>query len=145
MRGKEQNLLLDSGLPIFFRIDNWDELDLDLPANRNGQSVRTWARSLTVMQKEAIVVNVRSGKAWRLASDEGPYLDGHDTAPCPLAFLTTGMVASYMNEILALARQRRIKINDISLLQDNFYTMEGSAVRGTMVGGALPVELEVRS
>ena len=144
MPGKEQNLLLDSGLPIFFRIDNWEGLDLGLPANRHGQSVRTWVRSLTVMQKEAIVVNVRSGKAWRLASDEGPYLDGHDTAPCPLAFLTTGMVASYMNEILALARQRRIKTNDLSLVQDNFYTMEGSALRGTMVGSALPVELEVR-
>lgn len=144
MPGKERNLLLESGLPIFFGIDNFEALDLNLPANRHGQSIRTWARSLTVMQKEAIVVSTRSGKAWRLTSDEGPYLDGHDTAPCPLSFLTTGMVASYMNEILALAKYRDIKVNDLTLVQDNFYTMEGSAVRGTMVGGALPVELEVR-
>ena len=143
MPAREQNLLLESGLPIFFEIDNFDELGLALPPNRHGQSVRTWARSLTVMQKEAIVVSERSGKAWRLASDEGPYLDGHDTAPCPLSFLTTGMVASYMNEIQALAKQRDIKLDDITLVQDNFYTMEGSAVKGTMVGGALPVELEV--
>lgn len=54
------------------------------------------------------------------------------------------MVASYMNEIQALAKQRDIRINDITLVQDNFYTMEGSALRGTMVGGALPVDLEVR-
>ncbi len=44
------------------------------------------------MQKEAIVVSASSGKAWRLASDEGPYLDGYDSAPCPLSFLTTGLV-----------------------------------------------------
>ena len=144
MPAKEKNLLLESGLPIFFDIGNWDELELNQPADRRGQSVRTWARSLTVMQKEAIVLSTRSGKAWRLASDEGPYLDGHDSAPCPLSFLTTGMVASYMNEIVALAAQRNITIKDISLVQDNFYTMEGSALRGTMVGGALPVELEVR-
>ncbi|NIO43025.1 MAG: OsmC family peroxiredoxin, partial [Burkholderiales bacterium] len=43
-----------------------------------------------------------------------------------------------MNEILALAAQRDITINNITLVQDNFYTMEGSALRGTMVGGALP-------
>jgi hypothetical protein len=96
------------------------------------------------MQKEAIVASARSGKAWRLASDEGPYLDGHDAAPCPLSFLTTGMVSSYMNEILALATQRGIAVRDIVLIQDNYYTMEGSALDGSMVGGALPVELEVR-
>ena len=144
MPGKEEDLLLASGLPIFFEIGNWAELGLAAPDNRHGQSVRTWARSLTVMQKEAIVVSARSGKAWRLASDEGPYLDGHDTAPCPLSLLTTGMVASYMNEILALAKQRDISINDITLVQDNFYTMEGSLIKGTMVGGALPVDLEVQ-
>ena len=96
------------------------------------------------MQKEAIVLSLRSGMAWRLASDEGPYLDGHDAAPCPLSFLTTGMVASYMNEIQASASQRDIAIRDIVLVQDNFYTMEGSALRGTMVGGALPVDLELQ-
>lgn len=144
MTSIERDLLLESGLPIFFKIGNWRELGLALPRNRHGQTVRTWARSLTVMQKEAIVVSARSGKGWRLASDEGPYLDGFDTAPCPLSFLTTGMVSSYMTEIRALANQRDIAINDIALVQDNFYTMEGSALKGTMVGGALPVELEVR-
>ena len=140
----DQNLLQRSGLPTFFRIENVDELGLGLPENRHGQSIRVWARSLTVMQKEAIVASVRSGAAWRLASDEGPYLDGCDAAPCPLSFLTIGMVSSYMNEILALAGQRGVTINDLVLVQDNFYTMEGSALRGTMMGGALPVELEVQ-
>ena len=139
-----EDLLQRSGLPTFFEIENLGEIGLALPENRHGQSVRVWARSLTVMQKEAIVASVGSGAVWRLASDEGPYLDGFDAAPCPLAFLSTGMVSSYMNEILALADQRGVTIGDLVLVQDNFYTMEGSALRGTMVGGALPVELEVK-
>ena len=136
--------LNDSGLPIFFAIGNAAELDLPLPANRHGQSIRVWARSLTEMQKEAIVLSVQSGAAWRLASDEGPYLNGFDAAPCPLSFLTTGMVAAYMNELLALADRRGLAVNDVTLVQDNFYSMEGSALEGTMTGGALPAELEVR-
>ena len=139
-----ENLLRSCGLPTFFEIENFDQLGLTLPENRHGQSVRVWARSLTVMQKEAIVASVRTGTVWRLASDEGPYLDGFDAAPCPLSFLSTGMVASYMNEILALADHWGVAIRDLVLVQDNFYTMEGSALRGTMVGGALPVELEVQ-
>ena len=140
----DEDLLRRGDTPLFFRVANAGDLGLSLPENRHGQSVRVWARSLTLMQKEAIVASERSGAVWRLASDEGPYLDGFDAAPCPLAFMTTGMVSSYMNEILALARQRDIPIRDLTLVQDNFYTMEGSALRGTMVGGALPVTLEVR-
>lgn len=143
MTAEDDNFLEQSGHPNFFEIGNFGALGLALPQNRHGQTVRVWARSLTVMQKEAIVVSTRSGKAWRLTSDEGPYLDGHDFAPCPLSFLTTGMVASYMTEILALARQRDIDIRDVVLTQDNYYTMEGSAIQGTMTGGALPVDLAV--
>ena len=142
-RGRE-NPLLRSGLPIFFRIESANGLGLALPENRHGQSVRVWARSLTTMQKEAIVVSLGSGAAWRLASDEGPYLDGLDAAPCPLAFMTTGMVSSYMHEILARAEGRDITMRNLVLVQDNFYTMVGSALRGTMTGGALPVALDVR-
>lgn len=144
MTARLANRLLDSGLPIFFAAGSPEDLGLRLPADRHGQSIRVWARSLSVMQKEAIVASVRSGRAWRLASDEGPYLDGADSAPCPLSFMSTGMVASYMNEILALARQRAVPIRDLSLVQDNYYTMEGSALRGTMTGGALPVSLDAR-
>jgi len=140
----ESNMLEESGLPIFFEVTHTGGNGLPLPENPRGQSVRVWARSLSVMQKEAIVLSALTGKSWRLASDEGPYLDGFDAAPCPLAFLTTGMVSSYMNEILALAVQRGIAVHDLVLVQDNYYSMEGSALRGTMTGGALPVDLEVK-
>ncbi len=84
-----------------------------------------------------------TGDVWRLVSDEGPYLNGHDAAPCPLAFLSTGMVASFMNEILALAKLRNVEIRKLKLIQDNFYTMKGSMPKRTMVGGAENIELQV--
>jgi uncharacterized OsmC-like protein len=138
------NPLKDSGKPLFFRVENSDEIGFSAPEIRKGEAVRLAIRSLSAMQKEALVASARSGAVWRLASDEGAYLDGQDGAPCPLAFFTTGMIASTMNEILALAEQRHIAIDDIRLVQDNYYTMQGSALKGTMVGGARNVELEAQ-
>ena len=135
--------LSDDGLPVFFKVSDASNRGFSPAMNRHGQSVRTWARSLSVMQKEALVLSSATGTAWRLASDEGPYLEGFDAAPCPLAFFTTGMVASTMNELMRLAAARRLQLGDVELVQDNFYTMAGSALRGTMTGGALPVELTV--
>ncbi len=127
--------------PLFFEIADPKKLGLTPPPNRQGEAVRTWVRSLTVMQKEALVVSFRTGRAWRLASDEGAYLMGHDAAPCPLSFFTVGMISSFMDELQALAKIRGVDISDARLTQSNYYTMTGSALRGTMRGGALPVEL----
>ncbi len=130
-------------MPLSFEVVNPEQVGITPPENRSGDSLRTWVRSLSVFQKEALVASSRTGLVWRLSSDEGPYLDGHDEASCPLSFLTVGMVASYMNEITALAKQENIAINKLRLIQDNYYTMEGSMRQRTMVGGALPVELTV--
>ena len=120
------NILVESDTPLFFELVNAADVGIAPPAPRMGDSLRTWVRSLSVFQKEALVASSRTGKVWRLASDEGPYLDGHDAAPCPLAFLSVGMVASYMNEITALAKQQDVTIRALKLTQDNYYTMTGS-------------------
>lgn len=138
------NILGRSKKPLFFRAGSGASIGIEAPSNRRGEAIRTFARSLSVMQKEALVVSRRTGIVWRLASDEGAYLDGDDEAPCPLSFLTTGMVASYMEEVLALAKARGIAIEGIRLIQDNYYTMRGSALKGTMIGGAKDVELEAQ-
>ncbi len=132
--------------PTFFKLADPGALGLAPPDIRQGrgEAVRVFARTLSGMQKEALIASARTGAVWRLASDEGAYLAGFDAAPCPLSFLTTGMVSSYLNEILALAKQRGIRIDDIRLIQDNFYTMKGSALRGTMTGGARDIELEAQ-
>lgn len=129
--------------PPFFPIGNATEIGLEAPPDRLGQPVRTWVRALAGMQKEALVINGATGRAWRLTSDEGPYLAGHDQAPCPLCTFATGMVSSYMNEIMALAEAKGIEIEDVVLTLGNHYSMEGSALKGTMLGGATSPELEV--
>ncbi len=138
-----ENIIAASGLSPFFKVANAGATGLVAPDIRRGDAVRTWVRSLSGFQKEALVVSARSGAMWRLVSDEGAYLSGHDAAPCPLAFLTTGMISSYMNEITALAAQEGVTLNKLKLIQNNYYTMQGSMRQRTMVGGALPVELEV--
>ena len=138
-----ENIIADSGLSPFFQVANPQAVGLVPPALRRGDAVRAWVRSLSGFQKEALVVSARSGLMWRLVSDEGAYLSGHDAAPCPLAFLTTGMIASYMNEITALAAQQNVKLGKLRLVQNNYYTMKGSMRKRTMTGGALPVELDV--
>lgn len=129
------NLLGVSPLPRFFAVDEWRDPPPP-PETGGGCTVRVEVRSLSVMQKEALVSTSGENRAWRLVSDEGDYLDGFDEAPPPLAFLSTGMVASYMGEVLALAAARGIATDGMRLTLDNYYTMQGSALRGTMVGGA---------
>lgn len=138
-----ENIIAQSGTPPFFRIADPAALGLKAPDIRLGEAIRTHVRSLSGFQKEAFVISARTGLAWRLVSDEGAYLSGHDAAPCPLSFLTTGMISSYMNEITALAAQRGVTLSKLRLIQNNFYTMQGSMRKRTMTGGALPVELEV--
>jgi organic hydroperoxide reductase OsmC/OhrA len=137
------NVIAQSGLAPFFRVSNANETGLVAPVIRDGDAVRTWVRALSGFQKEALVVSARSGLMWRLVSDEGAYLSGHDEAPCPLSFLTVGMISSYMNEIQAMAAKDGVSLRKLRLTQNNYYTMKGSMRKRTMEGGALPVELEV--
>ena len=137
------NIIAASGLAPFFRVANPAVIGLDAPEPRLGEALRTSVRALSGFQKEALVTSARTGATWRLVSDEGPYLNGHDAAPCPLAFLTAGMIAANMNAIMGLAAHRKLAIRRLRLTQDNVYTMRGSMPKRTMVGGAPPVELGV--
>ncbi len=112
-----------------------------------GIAIRADVRVLEGMQKEALVYYGPTGTIWRMVSDEGPYLNGTDLAPFPLAYFAAGMALSFLEELLRHAEARAIKIKDYKLTQDNFYTMEGSAIRGDMIGSALPVQwlLEIQS
>ena len=138
-----ENIIGASGLAPFFEVKNAEAVSIDAPENRKGDALRTWVRSLSGFQKEALVRSALTGRTWRLVSDEGPYLNGHDAAPCPLAFLSCGMAASFMNEILALAKIQGIEIRKLKLIQDNYYTMKGSMPKRTMVGGAENIDLQV--
>ena len=49
------NIIGESVLNPFFRVENGDSLGIDLPENRLGNSQRTVVRSLSGFQKEALV------------------------------------------------------------------------------------------
>ncbi|MEL7344544.1 MAG: OsmC family protein [Pseudomonadota bacterium] len=138
-----QDIIGTSATAPFFKVLNAEAVSIDAPDNRKGDALRTWVRSLSGFQKEALIRSAKTGDTWRLVSDEGPYLNGHDAAPCPLAFLSTGMVASFMNEIVALAQLQGVTIRKLKLTQDNYYTMQGSMPKRTMVGGAENIDLKV--
>jgi uncharacterized OsmC-like protein len=105
--------------------------------------IRTTARALAGMQKEAIIQHGPAGAVWRVVCDEGPWLNGTDLAPFPLAFFAAGLAASLMSEILGEAGDRGVGIDSLDLVQDNFFTMEGSALRGTMAAGVQPMQVNI--
>ena len=131
------------GHPLVYKVDK-HTISLPTIKNETGHvAIRVSAHALEGMQKEAIIEYLPTGTVWRMVSDEGPYLNGTDLAPFPLAFYTAGMAFSFMEEILRHAKARGVTIHSLKLTQHNYYTMEGSALRGDMTGGAKPVELDV--
>lgn len=131
------------GYPLAYKAAEGNPIPPGLNVKDGNIAIRTAVRCLTGMQKEALVYYGPTGTIWRLVSDEGPYLNGTDLAPFPLAFYTAGMVFSFMEELLKHAQAAGANLDKLEITQDNYYTMEGSALRGDMIGGALPVEISV--
>ncbi|GAA3855166.1 hypothetical protein [Celeribacter arenosi] len=140
-----EDVIGTSGIAPFFKVKNADDASIDAPENSKGEALRTWVRSLSGFPKEALVRSAKTGDTLRLVSDKDPYLNGQDAAPCPLALQSSGMIASFMNEIPALAKIQDVEIRKLKLIQDNYSTMKGSMPKRTLVGGAeiidLPVEI----
>ncbi len=126
-----------SGLPLFFPISQAP--GRLTPAQPGGEvtAVRVVARSLSLMQKEALVASSATEAVWRLASDEGPYLLGDDVAPPPLAFMSVGLCAASAEAVCTRLGLRKERVR---MTQHTRYIMKGSAAQGTLRGGALPVE-----
>jgi organic hydroperoxide reductase OsmC/OhrA len=139
----EDNWLGRDARPRFFVVGNASALDLRPPPPRHGVALRTWARSLAGMQKEALVASTATSAVWRLVSDEGPYLNGFDEAPFPLAFMSAGLGAGCFAALASEARRHDLDPGSLEVTLDSYYTMEGSALRGTMTGAALAPELHV--
>lgn len=94
------------------------------------------------MRKEAIVQDI-TGEKWKMTCDEGPYLNGADSAPPPLAYFTAGMAFGFISQLNLLAEEAGILIENYQIIQDNYYAIEGSAIKGTMISGGLPVDVKI--
>lgn len=103
------------------------------------------SRSLGGMLKEALVHNGPLEATWRMVSDEGPYLNGTDLAPFPLAFFSAGIAIDIASNIRLIAERDGVSLSGLELSVNNYFTMEGSALKGTMKGQALPVSLHVKA
>ena len=140
-----QNVAVDrlgaTGKPVFFKSHAAKFAEL-LPQGED--AVRLVTRSLGGMQKEALVASASAGTVWRLASDEGAYLAGLDAAPCPLSFFTVGMVSELHAGMLRLGETAGLALHGLRLTLDSYYTMRGSALQGTMLGGARDARLTVQ-
>jgi uncharacterized OsmC-like protein len=133
------------GFPLVFKVTDGSAASSgEAPSGENTVAIKTEVRSLEGMQKEAVVSCEPGGAVWRLVSDEGPYLNGKDMAPFPLAFFTAGMQFSFLSQFLQGARAQDVPLEAVSLVQDNFYSMEGSFLRGDATGGAKPPELRLK-
>jgi len=135
--GLGMSAIESSGFPLVFKADAPDSDGVDAELG-----VEVLARCLEGMQKEALV-RVGQSPPWRMVSDEGPYLEGTDLAPFPLAFFTAGMQFSFLSELARLSREEGIALHSARLAQDNFYSMEGSFLRGDAEGGARSAELRL--
>ena len=107
------------------------------------QHIRAEFRALEGMQKEAIVHYRPTGTVWRMACDEGPYLNGRDISSFPLGFYSAGITFDLMEQIVVAARAKNVGITALELSLDHIYTMEGSAIRGDMTGGAKPIPIDI--
>lgn len=120
--------------------------DSGLPDSRDASDgllrLRCRARALAGMQKEAIV-DAGGSHAWRLLCDEGPWLNGTDLAPFPLAWFTAGLAGCWLAAIAAEARERDVALRSLALDIDNRFSMEGSVLSGTLKAAADGVELQL--
>ena len=56
-----EDIIGSSDLPPFFKVANAAEVTIDAPTNRKGDALRTWVRSLSGFQKEALVRSAKTG------------------------------------------------------------------------------------
>jgi uncharacterized OsmC-like protein len=135
----------ESPYPLVFKVADPDggAGRAELAGRSDATPIRVEARALEGMQKEALV-RVGDGPGWRMVSDEGPYLNGTDLAPFPLAFFTAGTQLSLLSMVARIARSRGVELTGLCVIQDNYYSMSGSFLRGDAVGGAMPAATVVQ-
>lgn len=102
---------------------------------------------LVGLQKEGLVEDVGTGRTWRLASDEGAYLNGTDLAPAPLMYWAAGALADVTHSIANAATNAGISITAIEVSSSQEFGLDGSFLRAEAVAtaGTLNLQLSVTS
>lgn len=97
---------------------------------------RVWAafEPMDVMQKRGQIVRPQTGEAWQFVCDEGAALGGTDWAPPPLAYFGAGLTSSVAGALADKASELNVSAEAISVALDNYYSLNGSILLGTMEG-----------
>ena len=132
-----------SGFPLGFCVRRGGERP-GIFGGAAGRTVfRVDARSLGAHQKEAVVNEGEQGPAWRMTSDEGPYLHGSDLAPFPLGFFNAGLQGDLLGRIRHYAEARQIRLGAVAVELVNSYSFSGSFFKGDGRGSAEPAQIRV--
>jgi len=129
-----------SGYPLAFKVRAGERVASVLAGASGHDVFRVEARAMDAHQKEALVTEGDVGTTWRVASDEGPYLNGTDLAPFPLGFFNAGLQAELLQRLLARAAANDVRCDAVAIDLDNRYAFEGSFHKGTGRGSAQPPE-----
>lgn len=136
-----------SGFPLGFRVGAGRSHPIGDTEGEGRVVIKVEARALNGHQKEAIVSEGEGDAAWRMVSDEGPYLKGSDLAPFPLGFFNVGLQADLLHRLQVLSTAAGIALDSVELELDNLYSFSGSFFKGTGqgVGEVADVRFRIRS
>lgn len=132
-----------SGYPLGFCFRREGSRTGPLSGSIGTANLRVDARAMGAHQKEALVFEGELGPAWRLVSDEGPYLKGSDMAPFPLGFFNSGLQADLLGQVARLVSSRSLAVTGVELELDNTYSFSGSFFKGDGQGTALPAQIRL--
>ncbi|TWU62627.1 OsmC-like protein [Crateriforma conspicua] len=114
------------------------------PVQKREVVLSVQAESLDNTRKRATVRSEQpNGSTFEIICDEGDYLGGDDTAPPPLAYFSASLAFCLLTQLSRYAAIKKLKIDLIQLSQETRFSMEGSALKGTLAGNGVKVVTQV--
>ena len=134
----------ESATPIVRKIEESsdpDEHGSSLnPVQKREIVLRLEAESLDNMRKRATVrVDQPKGSTFEIICDEGPYLDGDDSAPPALAYYSASIAFCLLTQLSRYVKVKNLNIRSMKLAQETRFAMEGSVIKGTLAGRGVEV------
>jgi len=83
------------------------------------------------------------GSTFRFLCDETKDAGGKELAPPPLAYLSAGVGFCYMTQLGRYAHITKQDLESMRIVQENLFTVEGSAADWSRFAKALPVNTHV--
>jgi len=73
------------------------------------------AKTAGTARNEVTIHSLFSDTYWDMPTDEGPYHGGESSAPPPLAYFVTGVVACLMTQIRAFSKRLKVPVDGVEV------------------------------